>query len=117
MAWETCSKCGVGWDPRLQTGCDRCPKGVTMSFEEKMESGYYKNPLPYGKAPSERLAHRQRGNELHAEWQKDFNAWLVLMGVPEQYAPKLAAFAYDQWHAEGYGQIVSNAIDLVAIFR
>jgi hypothetical protein len=22
--WKTCEKCGVGWDPRLQQGCDRC---------------------------------------------------------------------------------------------
>jgi hypothetical protein len=88
-----------------------------MDFEEKMRTRAYSSQLLYGKPGTpERRAYQEDQQRLHKEYAAEFRAWLLSMGVPEQYVDKVAAVAYDEGHSGGYPEILGHAQTLVEIF-
>lgn len=89
-----------------------------MDFEERVRSGAYKNDLPFGPSKSpEREAYRLRERELGRSFMEDLRTWLVALGVPPQYATKVAEKAYDDGHSGGYEEVLCEALGLVDLFR
>jgi len=50
-------------------------------------------------------------------WHDDFTAYLILEGVPDQYASRVASCAYEQSHSGGYEEVLNSAQDLIEIFK
>jgi len=50
-------------------------------------------------------------------WHDDFTAYLILEGVPDQYASRVASCAYEQGHSGGYAEVLNSAEDLIEIFK
>lgn len=89
-----------------------------MTFEEKAFGGYYSCGLPYGEPGTpERLKYNERQRTLNQEWSVDLRVYLIQEGVPEQYADKVAALAYEKGHSAGYGEILCEAQSLLDIFQ
>lgn len=90
---------------------------IDLSFEEKVYSDAYENPLPYSTIPSIRAAYRSKESEIHAQFMEDLKKYLMEKGVPEQYAPKVAIRAYQDGHANGYHEVFNCALNLLEIFQ
>lgn len=86
----------------------------TGDFETDVRANYY------GWLQDERWKNRknQAALDLLPEdtWQQDFNAWLIDMGVPQQYVAKVANYAWQEGHGYGYSNVLGVASDLIEIF-
>jgi hypothetical protein len=87
----------------------------TGDFEQDVKDGYYswrqdewwknrKNPEIQSTLPAD-------------TWHEDFTAHLIYMGVPTQYASKVASYAWQEGHSYGYSNVLSVAGDLIEIFN
>ena len=74
----------------------------TGNFENDVHAGYYR---------------WERNNTEHRTFDVDFDAWLLLQGVPAQYLARVASVAYDQGHSHGEESVVNAAHSLISIFR
>lgn len=69
----------------------------TGNFEDDVRAGYY--------------------SEHPDEFGDDHRAWLVSQGVPDQYAGKVAWYAWQHGHSSGHTEILNVSYDLVEIFE
>ena len=77
-----------------------------MTFEEKVRSGAYNNPLPYSRSIQEvRDAYHAKEVELYDMFMDDLTAYLIENKVPEKYARKVAAKAYSDGHRSGFSEV------------
>ena len=86
----------------------------TDDFEVDVRGGYY------GWIQDQRWLNRKDPavqDLLLDTWHDDFIAYLILQGVPDQYASRVASCAYEQSHSGGYGEVLNSAQDLIEIFK
>jgi hypothetical protein len=87
----------------------------TDNFEQDVRDGYY------AWLQDQRWLNRKNPevlNTLPADtWHEDFTRYLILMGVPPQYASKVASCAWQEGHAYGYSNVLNVAGDLIEIFN
>ena len=87
----------------------------TGDFETDVRSNYYawlqdelwknrKNPEALNSLPQD-------------SWDQDFTDYLIRMGVPEQYAAKVASYAWQDGHTYGYIEVLNVANGLIDIFN
>lgn len=85
----------------------------TGDFEADVRSDYYRW------ISDQRYLNRKDPAVLETlpdTWHDDFVAYLIYMGVPEQYASKVASCAYVQGHAYGYNEVLNCSQNLIEIF-
>lgn len=87
-----------------------------MTFEKKIESGYYETELLYGSKGSAREAYNLDHNRLLAEFKYDARMFLIEGGVPEMYVDNVYKKAWEDGHAHGFTEILSEMYGLIGIF-
>jgi hypothetical protein len=87
----------------------------TGDFETDVRSNYY------SWLQDELWKNRNNPEALNAlpqdSWDQDFIAYLISMGVPEQYAAKVASYAWQDGHGYGYVEVLNVANSLIDIFN
>jgi hypothetical protein len=74
----------------------------TGDFYQDVRAGYYR---------------QERDNKAQSTWEEDFQAYLLLEGVPQQYVSKVSYCAYQRGHSGGDTEILNEAYGLIEIFQ
>ena len=104
--------------------------GITTAhdtIEAKLETGAYKNKLPYPVSPlkggkdseqdvAARDAYRAREREIYEEFKGDLTEYLKSKKVPDKYIEKVSSYCWEEGHAYGYGEVFAHATNVVEIF-
>jgi len=87
----------------------------TGDFETDVERNYY------AWVQDQRWKNRKDPEVLSTlpenTFHRDFTDYLISMGVPAQYASKVASYAWQEGHAYGYHNVLNTATDLIEIFQ
>lgn len=88
-----------------------------MDFEEQVKTGAFENKLPYGERGTPELAaYRHESQNLHKAFMEGLRAFVIVLGVPTQFAAKVAEKAWDDAHSSGHVDVVNCAVDLADLF-
>ncbi len=88
---------------------------MTGDFETDVQRNYY------AWIQDQRWLNRKNPEVLNTlpvnNFHQDFTDYLIRMGVPVQYASKVASYAWQEGHSSGYQNVLNVAGDLIEIFK
>jgi hypothetical protein len=93
----------------LTAGINKAPKtlrGVQLVINDVQKTGDFEIDVRAG----------YYDKSCH-EWHNDFVQFFKNNGVPEKYASRVASYAWQRGHYDGYSEVLNVSYDLIEIFK